>query len=111
MLTVEALMSEDYMAGDNIEEAVYILADGSLWDGGFDYGMRCVEHREAETFSELDRYDGQAFWDDVAVRLSLVMIIPETKEVLIHPEQIVTEAQKGRIREAESRGFEVGELK
>lgn len=105
------LIEEGYTAGSNVEEAVYILADGSLWDGGFDYGSRGVEHREAEAFTELDRYDGQAFWDDVTVRMGLVMLIPEGKEILINPKYTVTAEQQEIIDEAVNRGYEVGELK
>lgn len=110
-VTAEMLEDEGYIVGQDIEDAVYILADGSLWDAGSDMGMRGVEHREAESFSELDRYDGQKFWEDVTVRMGLIMLIPESREILVHPEQEVTAEQQKRIDEAVSRGYEVGELK
>ena len=45
-LKKDDLIKEGYQPGKLITEAVYILQDGTLWDGGFDMGSRGVEHRE-----------------------------------------------------------------
>ena len=109
-LRKDNLIEEGYEPGQLITESVYILVDGTLWDGGFDMGSRGVEHREVEAFTELDRYDGKKFWEEVMVEKGLVMVVPEWKEVLIHPDHTPTEEQDKKIAEAKKAGFEIGEF-
>lgn len=111
MLTVEDLENEGYTTTNNITEAFYILVDGSLWDANIEYGSRNNDHREAEAFSKFNRYDGEKFWNDVTINMGLVMIIPESKEVLINPNYEPTNEQQERINEAIEIGYIVEEFK
>ena len=73
--------------------AIYILPDGSLIDGCFDMGSRSEDHRIAEFFSEFDRYDGNRFWLDLFNNLNMIMLVPETKTILISKQQQITPKQ------------------
>lgn len=107
MLTRNDLIDAGVDIGEKVEESVYILVDGTLWSGLFDCGKRGVEHREAEQFSELDRYDEEAFWEDVMVRMGLVMVIPEVNLVLFDPRHVITQEQQDRIHELIEKQFKV----
>ena len=109
MLTKEMLESEGYDTTKIIKRAVYILNDGTLWNGCQYSETRHVEHRETEAFTSTNRYDGNDFWEEIFLSLGLVMIIPESKQVMIHPKQVESDAQKIIIRRAVSQGFEVVE--
>lgn len=109
-LSKQQLIEEEQVIGTNIEEAVYILTDGTLWDAQFDYSCRCVEHREVEMFTQYDRYDGDKFWYEVTVTLGLVMLVPETKMILIHPEHSITSNQQKQINEAVRLGYTVADF-
>lgn len=110
MLTTNQLLEEGYSITNNISESVYILSDGTLWSGEFNYGIRGVEHREVESFSPYDRYDGNKFWNDVMVNMGLVMIIPETEQVLVSPKYQPTENQNVLIDKAINLGFDLIEF-
>lgn len=107
MLLLEELIEHGYEATESISEAFYILADGTLWEGCFDSGTRGYDHREVETFTYLDRYDGDEFWQEVFLRHKLILVIPETKQLMIHPEQTFTNPQVEMIAYAVKRGYEV----
>ena len=106
-LTKQQLIEEEQVIGSNIEEAVYILTDGTLWDGQFDYGCRGVEHREVELFTKHNRYDGEKFWYEVTVELGLVMLVPENKMVMVHPKHKVTDKQQKQIDKTVKLAYEV----
>ena len=76
------------------EHAIYILPDGPLIDGCFYDGTRTGDHRIAELLSEFDRYDGDKFWLDLFDNLNMVMLVPESKQILITPEQRITPKQR-----------------
>jgi hypothetical protein len=104
------LLNEGYEVNGKIEEAIYILQDGTLFDGGFEEGCgRCVEHREMEAFSKYDRYDGDKFWNDVME--NIIMLIPESKEILIQPNYTPTTKQNEQIERLLKLGFEINEFK
>lgn len=105
MLTVNDLLNNGIVIGKSITKSIYILSDGTLWDGMFDCGLRGAEHRETEQFSEFNRYDGGRFWDDVLVRMCLVMVIPETKTILIHPKYSPSSQQHTQINIALAKGY------
>ena len=80
---------------NNVAEAIYLLPDGTMIDGEFDYGMRGQDHRIIEAGIEgLDRYDGDKFWDVVHKDYNLVRLVPETGYALIRKCQRLTEKQK-----------------
>jgi hypothetical protein len=101
-ITKQMLIDEGYNVNGKLEESIYILKDGTLWDGGFDYGSRCVEHREVEVFTKFDRYDDE-FWS--TVMNELIMIIPECEEVMILPTYTPTKEQQDKIDQLVKRGF------
>lgn len=75
------------------DHAIYILPDGSLIDGCFYDNQRSEDHRLAESLSEFDRYDGNRFWLDLFNNLNMIMLVPETKTILITKQQTITAAQ------------------
>ena len=75
------------------DHAIYILPDGSLIDGCFYDNERSEDHRLAESLSEFDRYDGNRFWLDLFNNLNMIMLVPETKTILITKQQTITLAQ------------------
>lgn len=95
----EILEEEGYSFTDNLEESVFILKNGNLVDGGFFGGdTRTIEHREiAESVVlDKDRYD-KDFWSVLHQRTSMIMVIPETRELLIMEKQKLSNEQKAII--------------
>ena len=74
-------------------EAIYILEDGTMIDGVFNEGERSEDHRIMELISSFNRYDGNRFWLDLFIGKDLVMLVPETKTILIVKQQILTPKQ------------------
>ncbi|MBG3486505.1 hypothetical protein I4874_14035 [Staphylococcus aureus] len=92
-LIIKILDSEGIELTSNIDEAIYILADGRMVSGMFDCGVRGIDHRVMEIlFEDVDR-DSENFWDEVLNRACLVMYVPETKTVLIKRNQNITDEQ------------------
>ncbi|HFO1886517.1 TPA: hypothetical protein ACHHNH_002798 [Staphylococcus aureus] len=90
---LKLLEEEGVKLTDNIDEAIYIMADGRFISGMFDSGVRGEDHRIIEClFGDIDR-DIEGFWDEALNRANLVMIVPETKTVLIKQGQNVTDKQ------------------
>ena len=73
---------------------MFILVSISLIDGCFYDGDRTEDHRIAELLSEFDRYDGDKFWFDILDNLNLIMLVPESKQILITPKQKITPKQR-----------------
>lgn len=94
----EILEEEGYSFTDNLEESVF-LKNGNLVDGGFLGGdTRTIEHREiAESVVlDKDRYD-KDFWSVLHQRTSMIMVVPETRELLIMEKQKLSNEQKAII--------------
>lgn len=95
----EILEEEGYSFTDNLEESFFILKNGNLVDGGFFGGnTRTIEHREiAESVVlDKDRYD-KDFWSVLHQRTSMIMVVPETRELLIMEKQKLSNEQKAII--------------
>jgi hypothetical protein len=93
---VKTLTSEDYGSRltTNINEAIYILPDGRMLDGCFDYGCREHDHRIIEgVYTDKNRYT-EGFWDSVHKDYRLVRMVPESKIALIKGRQRLTDEQK-----------------
>ena len=75
------------------DHAIYILPDGSLIDGCFYGNQRIEDHLLAESFSAFDLYDGNRFWLDLFNNLNMIMLVPETKTILITNQQTITAKQ------------------
>jgi len=95
----EILEEEGYSFTDNLEESVFILKNGNLVDGGFFGGdTRTIEHREIAESVVLDKdiYD-KDFWSVLHQRTSMIMVVPETRELLIMEKQKLSNEQKAII--------------
>ncbi len=94
----EILEEEGYSFTDNLEESVFILKNGNLVDGGFFGGnTRTIKHREIAECVVLDkdRYD-KDFWSVLHQRTSMIMVVPETRELLIMEKQKLSNEQKAK---------------
>lgn len=90
----EILEEEGYSFTDNLEESVFILKNGNLVDGGFFGGnTRTIEHREIAESVVLDK----DFWSVLHQRTSMIMVVPETRELLIMEKQKLSNEQKAII--------------
>ncbi|MDU0936944.1 MAG: hypothetical protein E7A88_00200 [Dermabacter sp.] len=106
-LIIKILDSEGIELTSNIDEAIYILADGRMVSGMFDCGIRGIDHRVMEIlFEDVDR-DSENFWDEVLNRACLVMYVPETKTVLIKRNQNITDEQLKIINNLENQKHSV----
>lgn len=85
----EILEEEGYSFTDNLEESVFILKNGNLVDGGFFGGnTRTIEHREIAESVVLDKdRNDKDFWNVLHQRTSMIMVVPETRELLIMEKQ------------------------
>lgn len=82
-------------------EAIYCLRDGTLIDGEFHQGARCIDHRNfAENMIDAyDRYSpNNLLWKTLQKECEVVMLVPETCEALIGSNQTLTECQKGILK-------------
>lgn len=91
---VNAIIEEGYNMTDNLDEAIYILADGQMISGDFDCGVRGTDHRMIDCVADGDRYDGEDFWNNVHNDFQLVRLVPETQIALIIEGQELTEEQE-----------------
>lgn len=106
-LIIKILDSEGIELTSNIDEAIYILADGRMVSGMFDCGVRGIDHRVMEIlFEDVDR-DSENFWDEVLNRACLVMYVPETKTVLIKRNQNISDEQLKIINNLENQKHSV----
>lgn len=110
ILTNDMLLKEGYQTNGRLSHAFYLLADGTTWDGDFQDGCRCNDHREVEAFTTLDRYD-DGFWEHVTVNMGLILIVPECKEIQVNPNWQPTAEQKTVIRLLKRRMYEIREFK
>lgn len=101
----ENIEDEGYQFTDNPEEAIYILTNGKMIDGMFDYGSRGEDHRMIEAFTKKDRYD-DGFWDEVHLDMGLVRLVPETYVALVRQGQRISDEQKAILEEV---GYDIEE--
>ena len=79
---------------DNLEEAIYILSDGTLISGMFYDGDRTEDHRIIEIlFDDIDRYTPN-FWSIAHERTGMIQHVPETSYILKTVGQGVTTEQQ-----------------
>lgn len=93
---VKVLTSEDYGSRltEDINTAIYLLPDGRMLDGCFDYGCRTHDHRIIEgAYKDKDRYT-PGFWDSVHKDYKLVRLVPESGYALVRSRQRLTPIQK-----------------
>ena len=90
-INVEANLKEfmeDVPTTKDINEAIFIMKDGTLIDGEFDCGIRGDDHNEL-----LDYFDGMT-WEELHQRLNIVRLVPETKFALISKGQKLNQDQQ-----------------
>lgn len=91
---IEMFEEEGIETTDNLEEAIYIMPDGTLISGMFYDGMRTEDHRIIETlFNDIDRYTPN-FWEIAHKRTGMIQHVPETSFILIKQGQEPTPEQE-----------------
>lgn len=94
-----------YEMTDNLDEALYILRDGSMISGGYDMGIRGEDHNMiVDLISEGVEKDKNSegatnFWEALHQKTSLVRVVPETNSALIATGQQLTAPQRHTIDE------------
>lgn len=79
---------------DDISQALWLLPDGTLIDGEFDYGSRGQDHRILESGTKYNRYDGDKFWKELHYDYKCVRLVPEYGSALIKTRQKLTDIQE-----------------
>lgn len=87
------LEEEGCIFTNKIDEAIFILRDGTMIAGDFVDGIRGVDHRIIENcMRDGNRYD-KDFWSKVHAFLGVVQVVPETKKILMMDGQAMTNEQ------------------
>jgi hypothetical protein len=91
-------------------QAIYLLRDGTLINGDYGGGARGIDHAIVEClFDDGDRYS-DGFWDSVFEETEMVMLVPETKQVVYPSWMTPTKWQKEYIDELVNEyGYEIAE--
>lgn len=91
---IKAFEDEGVETTDNLNEAIYILSDGTLISGMFFDGDRTEDHRIIEVlFDDIDRYTPN-FWNIAHQRTGMIQHVPETSYILKTVGQEVTTEQQ-----------------
>lgn len=99
---IEAFENEGVETTTNLNEAIYILDDGTLISGMFYDGDRTEDHRIIEVlFDDIDRYTPN-FWSIAHERTGMIQHVPETSYILKTAEQNVTEEQQKYFNQVEN---------
>lgn len=98
----ELIEENELQTTDNINEALWLLKDGTMIDGEYDFGMRGQDHRIIECLlDDLDRYDGEVFWNEVHKRFGAIRLVPETGYALIKQGQQLSAIQEEILSETD----------
>ena len=91
---IKMFEAEGVKTTENLEEAIYILSDGTLISGMFYDGDRTEDHRIIEVlFDDIDRYTPN-FWHIAHERTGMIQHVPETSYILKTVGQGVTTEQQ-----------------
>jgi len=71
---------------NNIDEAIFILSDGSLVNGEFYDGIRNLDHNNIKS-----RFEPETSWKQLHDTYNFIRLVPETKMALISGSQVVSE--------------------
>ena len=82
---------EDAVITEDINEAIFIMKDGTLIDGEFDCGIRGDDH------NELLDYFGGMDWEELHQQLNIVRLVPETKFALVGKDQELNQLQRDQL--------------
>ncbi|MEX0597604.1 MAG: hypothetical protein WD512_14020 [Candidatus Paceibacterota bacterium] len=83
---------EEQETTSNIQEAIFILDDGTLIDGGFDMGMRGIDHNCIISLAS-DSLSHSNKWDFIHETYNIIRLVPETKMALIMDSQELNKKQ------------------
>lgn len=104
---------EGFEKTENLEQAIYVFQDGTLWSGyseGGDGYTRDVDHGSIEAFfkdSSIDRYHP----DFHSLKLEeLIQIVPETRTVLIVMDNHYSQEQVEVLKQLEEENFIIEQL-
>ena len=86
---------EDAVITEDINQAIFIMKDGTLIDGEFDCGIRGDDHNEL-----LGYFDGMD-WKELHQRLDIVRLVPETKFALINKGQKLNQVQRDLLNDSD----------
>ena len=96
------LQDNEYQLSMDPEVALYILRDGSLISGNYEYGSRTEDHRMIEGLisegKELYTGDPEKFWGALHAKTGLIRVVPETQEALIGVNQSLSQTQRELIK-------------
>lgn len=85
---------EDAATTEDINQAIFIMKDGTLIDGEFDCGIRGDDHNEL-----LDYFNGMN-WEELHQQLDIVRLVSETKFALIGKGQELNQVQQDLLNDS-----------
>ena len=98
---IKMFEAEGVETTDNLEEAIYILSDGTLISGMFYDGDRTEDHRVIEVlFDDIDRYTNN-FWELAHERTGMIQHIPECNQLLINKTNVLSDEQLEIVKQME----------
>lgn len=106
-------VDEGFEKTDNLEQAIYVFKDGSLWSGyseGGDGRIRDVDHGTIEAFFKdpsIDRYHPD-FWS--MTMEEMIQVVPENRMVLILKNNQYSEKQVNVLDQLKKLDFKIEEL-
>jgi len=69
----------------DIDEAIFILNDGSLVSGEFYDGIRNLDHNSIKS-----RFEPETSWKQLHDTYNFIRLVPETKTALVSSSQVIT---------------------
>lgn len=82
-----------------VEEAIFIMVNGLLIDGGYDVGMRGIDHNIITSLAPR-HLPHTSKWNFIHQNFGVVRLVPETKTALIGKDQPLTTIQYELIKRA-----------
>jgi len=76
----------------NIDEAIFILNDGSLVSGEFYDGIRNLDHNSIKS-----RFEPETSWKQLHDTYNFIRLVPETKTALVSGSQVITNSVKNML--------------
>ena len=93
---------------DNLSQAMYLLPDGSMIDGEFDYGMRGQDHRAIFVAVDYPDYyevsNPMELWNRLHKEYKVIRLVPESMTALIKSRQRLTIEQTHALQNS---GYEI----
>ena len=98
MILSEKVVSwlEDMKVTKEVFEAIFILEDGTLIDGEFDYGMRGIDHNCIISLAPPEMTQTEK-WKHIHEVYKVVRLVPETGVALIDEDQELNNTQESMI--------------